>query len=92
MQTDLFNHKPQVTSLLAYRDIQPELGQKQMQVFSLLQEHRALCNQQIAKLLGWEINRVTPRVQELREQGLVEEKFKDKYTPTNRLVIYWGLK
>ncbi len=92
MQTDIFTHRVQSTSLLAFRDIQPGLGDRQEKVFSLLQEHRALCNQQIAKLLGWEINRVTPRVQELRDMGLVEEAYRDKYLPTNRLVIFWRLK
>ena len=81
----------QQTSLLALEGLK-DIGKKQRACLDLLRAHRALCNQEIAKLLNWEINRVTPRIKELRSRGKVEEAYRDVYTPTNRMVIYWRAK
>jgi len=45
-------------------------------VFRALAEHNTpLSNRRLAELLSWSINRVTPRVLELRQQGLVFEAY-----------------
>lgn len=73
-----------------FTDVQPKLGQKQMQVYVALQmSRRPVNNQELADYLGWPINSVTPRVQELRELGKVEEACRAVYPKTNRRVIYW---
>jgi len=79
------------TSRAAYfNDVQPKLGQKQHQVLMTLQmSKRPVCNQELADYLEWPINSLTPRVQELREMGKVEEAFRAVYPKTNRKVIYW---
>jgi DNA-binding MarR family transcriptional regulator len=51
-----------------------------------------ICNQDIAERLGWEINRVTPRVMELREMNLVVEAYRDVNPKTNRKCIYWKVR
>ncbi len=72
----------QVTSLVAYLQLQPKLGARQTQVYCMIQRFSdrnkvcgvwadAVTNMELSELLGWSINRVTPRVKELREQGLV---------------------
>lgn len=79
----------QQTSMIAYLENLQNLGSRQQAVLKAISTRDAICNQEIAKLLNWEINRVTPRVLELRDAGYVEEAYRDKYEPTNRTVIYW---
>ena len=46
-------------------------------------------NRMIAKKLDWDINRVTGRVSELREKGLVENAGDYYDSSTNRTVNLW---
>tara|TARA_R110001592_G_scaffold154380_1_gene383316 strand:- start:3115 stop:3378 length:264 start_codon:yes stop_codon:yes gene_type:complete len=46
-------------------------------------------NRMIAKKLDWDINRVTGRVSELREKGLVEHAGDYYDSATNRTVNLW---
>lgn len=78
----------QQTSLLAYHSLE-QLGKKQKACYDLINREGRLCNREIAELLGWPINRVTPRVLELREQGHVVEVYRDLDPTTNRTVIFW---
>jgi len=55
------------TSLLAYKEIKPELGARQRQVFEVILTHPGLCNREIAQILNLPINCVTGRCKELRE-------------------------
>ena len=65
----------QETSLEAYREIQPNLGKKQHEVYRVLKAATRrgfdMTNMELAVLLKWSINRVTPRVFELRTLGIV---------------------
>ena len=76
----------QQTSISAYRTLK-NMGAKQTIVYNVIQNSGPVCNAQIADRLGWEINRVTGRVKELREMKRVEQAFKDKFN--GRTVIYW---
>lgn len=60
------------TSLFAYRSIAGRLGDKQSLVLSKIEEMQPCSNKQIARSLGWEINRVTGRVNELAKMGLIK--------------------
>lgn len=80
----------QQTSLEAWIRIQAELGEKQAHVFSVFKHSREpLTNMEVASLLGWSINRVTPRVFELRERGLLKEACKRPCSITGRMAIAW---
>ena len=59
------------TSLMAWMDLQPVLGEKQMFVYNALKYLHSATNMELAHMLGWSINRVTPRVLELRVEGMV---------------------
>ena len=59
------------TSRLAYESIN-ELNNKQTEVFIKIEELQPCSNKTIAKSLGWEINRVTGRVNELAKKGLIK--------------------
>lgn len=79
----------QQTSLMAYREIYNSLGRKQQQVLRTFYRHKNLTNSEVAAMLGWSINRVTGRVFELRQRGLVEEAGKRHCPYTGRLCIAW---
>lgn len=78
----------QQTSLFAYREITPTLGDRQKVVYEALGKFDHITNAQLSEYLGWGINRITPRVLELRKMGLVREwgMVKDK---SGRSAIAW---
>lgn len=80
----------QQTSFQAFLDLRDSgtIGAKQYQVLSVLEEFGPACNYQIAQALGWEVNRVTPRTNELVKLGKVE-LYKKDLGPTGRKVIFW---
>ena len=59
------------TSKEAYKGIVPILGETQTTVLSALVYLKEATNAEIADFLDWSINRVTPRIFELREEGYV---------------------
>ena len=61
----------QDTSLHAYALATQNLGARQKQVLDALRFFPDATNAEIAAHLAWPINRVTPQMKELREQGLV---------------------
>jgi hypothetical protein len=61
----------QDTSLFAYSVATQNLGAKQKQVLDALRFFPDATNAEIAAHLSWAINRVTPRMGELRKQELV---------------------
>ena len=79
----------QETSLEAYKVLEPELGELQETVYNTIIEHPGMSNHDIARYLGWEINRVTPRVKELRDKGLVILSHHKEDDITKRKVIAW---
>ena len=62
----------QPTSRQAYELILEDLGDRQKTVYNTIYFNPGFCNSEIASRLGWSINKITPRVLELREMGLVE--------------------
>tara|TARA_R110000744_G_scaffold94234_1_gene181981 strand:+ start:662 stop:913 length:252 start_codon:yes stop_codon:yes gene_type:complete len=78
-------------SLDSYEDLKDKLTQRQVQVLQELKSLKTGTNRMIAKSLGWDINRITGRVTELREKGLVVSAggYFDK--ETNRTVNLWKL-
>jgi len=79
----------QETSLMAYLEIVPSIGAKQRVVFDAICSHNGITNMELATELGWSINRVTPRVHELRKIGLVKLKEKRNCNITGRLAMSW---
>lgn len=76
-------------SLWAYSDLKPKLGQKQKQVLDGIRELGTACNLDLAMHLRLPVNRITGRVFELREQGLVKESHKDRCEQTGKTVTFW---
>lgn len=61
------------TSLDAYLEAIPQLPKSRKRVFEALSKLQYATNSMIANYLGWSINRVTPRTNELRKIGLIEK-------------------
>ena len=82
----------QDTSLEAYKSILNKLGEKQKEVLEIIKAYPSLTNTELAQKLNWSINRVTPRVFELRQLKLVIECMKRNCSITNRKAITWVAK
>jgi DNA-binding MarR family transcriptional regulator len=62
-----------ITSLNAYHgEIKETLGERQRQVKAVLATQKDATNSELADLLKFSINRITPRILELRDKGEVE--------------------
>ena len=61
------------TSLMAYIDLleSGNLNRNQIEVLKVFRKNpdRSFTNMEVADMLGWSINRVTPRTKELRDAG-----------------------
>lgn len=79
------------TSRAAYKAIENDLSRRQQEVLETLEHLGEASNKKIADYLGWEINRVTGRVNELAKKGRVKvirvERGEYKHS-----VKVWGLK
>ena len=80
------------TSLEAYEDIRPKPRNNQTIVYSLLAQKGPLTDREIAVTLGWEINCVTGRRNELVQTGGIVDRGKRECTITRRKVHTWGLR
>ncbi len=75
------------TSLMAYESIQKELSARQELVYHTISRYGAVSDKQLAKWLGWPINCVTPRRNELVKLGRVREC--DVVIQDKRRVYLW---
>ena len=81
----------QQTSLEAYSSIKFCLNDMQKTVYNAILCHPNMSNKEISIFLNWDINRVTPRVFELREAGLVFSSGDKVDSVTNRRVLCWSV-
>lgn len=58
----------QDTSLEAWRFMKDKLGYAQKQVFAAISQYPNSTNAELAGILDWPVNRITPRVGELRKK------------------------
>jgi DNA-binding MarR family transcriptional regulator len=78
--------KTQVESL---KKTKVNIGAKQKTVYAVILTKGMATNRMIAKELGWDINRVTGRVTELVNKGMVTANGTFKDVETNRTVTLW---
>ena len=89
MKTDV-----RLTSLFAYHgEIMQKMGNKQKEVMEMfyISPEENMTNTELAEKLGWSINRVTPRVYELRIMSKLIEGEKRKCYITGRNAIAWKI-
>lgn len=78
------------TSREAYFQMdQMSLGRKQRAVLAFIRKYGPLNNRQLSERMGWPINRITPRVLELRELGLVVSAGKETDPTTGLRAEQW---
>lgn len=77
------------TSIISYFDNLPKVGDKQAEVLQAITKLGTPTNLEISSFLGWPINQITPRVNELVKKGLVEERWKRPCHISGRLAIAW---
>ena len=82
----------QDTSLHAYALATQHLGAKQKQVLDALRFFPDATNAEIAAHLNWPVNRVTPRVLELRQQSLVFDAGRRRCKVTGSTAHIWQAK
>ena len=89
------------TSLLGYCEVLEHLGESQLEVLRCLDSFSSSAifggdvsatNLMVARKLDWDINRVTPRMNELVKMRLVVEDKTDNCKVTGRQAIYWRFK
>ena len=81
----------QQTSMEAYDFIYDDLGNRQKQVYDVIEQYTNVCNQDISMILGIPINCVTGRVKELRDFGFVSHAG-FKVNDNNKRVMTWKVK
>lgn len=79
----------QQTSLEAYRSIVNDLSKKQAQVFRCFQGTQPLTDKELARILNWPINCITPRRGELAERQMIRPEGFTIDPGTGRKCIRW---
>lgn len=75
------------TSIISWKKLQPELGERQTQVLKALTV--PMSNRELSITLHLPINQVTPRTNELVKKKLVIPNRTKQDFATNRKVIEW---
>lgn len=75
----------------SYREL-TGVSQKQQSVLSAIEVLKVAFDKDIAKYLGWEINRVTGRRNELVDLDKIEEVGKFHDPSTNRMIMRYRVK
>lgn len=84
------------TSLMAFQKILPKLGRKQTTVYNAL-AHASRCgfdltDKELSRVLGWEINTVVPRRNELEKKGLIVVSCRRRCGVTGQWAMTWKVK
>ena len=82
------------TSLESWRKLQPDLSRKQREMLAVFKKYALLrfTDKELAKILRWPINSVTPRRGELADKGLIHEAGVVWDKGTRRHVTTWRLR
>ena len=80
------------TSLWAYARATQNLGKKQKEVLDCLRYFPDATNAEISQKLGWPVNRITPRILELRKLELVIDAGKRRCRVTGSPAHAWKAK
>ena len=79
------------TQVESYEKTLKTVSDRQKSVLSVLTVAGSATNRELAKLLGWDINRVTGRITELVNLGIVNTNGTKKDLETNRTVTLWTI-
>ncbi len=82
----------QHTSLIAYVEVLENIGERQTQVYKILEAWGSMSNTMIAAKLNLPINCITGRTNELRKKGLIINIYKGTCPITKKYVLFWKVK
>lgn len=74
---------------MAYLEVGPSLGERQGVVYAAVKLVGPCTNTELAQYLGWSINRVTPRVFELRQLSFLVFHEQRACRITGRMAYAW---
>ena len=77
------------TQVDSFKKLKNTLSAKRREVYNVIVRGQEITNRKIAQDLDWDINRVTGRVTELVNLGLVTTAGTHWDTDTNRTVTLW---
>lgn len=80
------------TSLQSYRELRPELGDRQLVVLRLISKFPECTDLELASKISKDANFIRPRRNELVKLGLVVSKGKRKCKVSERTSYVWGLR
>lgn len=82
---------PRDTQLAAYDELQPTVSEKRKRVLDVIAKSPSALFD-ICSILGWPVNRVSGRVTELAEQGLIVDSGSRKINPASgKKGIVWRI-
>lgn len=82
----------QDTQLEAYNTLK-NINKKQNEVLTAVTESRGVALFDLVSILGWPVNRITGRLNELVKAGIIEDSGERKLNPqTKKRAIVWKLK
>jgi DNA-binding MarR family transcriptional regulator len=84
-------NKVRQTQVASFKELQDVISNRQQSVYEALKSLGPSTNRSIAKHLGWDINRVTGRVNELVNLGMVNTNKTILDQETNRTVTLWKI-
>lgn len=73
-------------------EVQPTISARQIRVLEVFENGGNFTNSELAARMQWSINRITGRVKELRDKGILEDAGKRECNETHREVHAWRLK
>ena len=80
----------QQTSLEAYIEVLKRLGRRQREILEVFKRYGTpLSNKKVSELINQPINRITPRVLELRQKGLLQHN--GNTIENGRTVMLWSI-
>ncbi len=80
------------TSVQSYREIRETLGDRQRQVYDLIQRHPNRTDRELASIAGVnDPNQIRPRRTELTDKGLIAEGGRRRCTVTGKVAKTWRI-
>lgn len=79
----------QQTSIMAYIELKPKLGEKQTIIYKTIQKYPDVSDHEIERITNLRISTITARRNELETMGLIQNHGTKKDRKTGKTVMKW---